>query len=211
MKSLVEDMLESYAKCGGIKHLNGASLPSKMAVAALTQDLLYVIFPGFIAEHHVSAHDVPHETALQMSSLHKRLKKEIAKSLEMHPVAGVDAESVALDFLRKLPDVRCIIQTDVEAAFQGDPAAASREALPGTSGRSADGSNAPGRPGPSQAADRPIPPGLPTWYPNSRPSTPPASPPSHRPIRPALRSRNAESGSTAMRELITVSTRRGPS
>jgi len=127
MKSLVDELLESYAFCGGIKHLNGSSLPSKNAVAALTQDLLHIIFPGFIAEHQVSMHDLPHETALQLSSLQKRLKREIAKSLEMHPVAGANAESVTLGFLRKLPDVRCLIQTDVEAAFQGDPAAASRE------------------------------------------------------------------------------------
>jgi serine O-acetyltransferase len=127
MKNLVDELLESYARCGGIKHLNGANLPSKMAVAALTQDLLHIIFPGFIAEHQVSMHDLPHETALQLSSLQKRLMREIAKSLEMHSVAGQNAESVTLEFLRKLPDVRCLIQTDVEAAFQGDPAAANRE------------------------------------------------------------------------------------
>jgi serine O-acetyltransferase len=127
MKSLVEQLLESYAHCGGIKHLNGANLPSKMAVAALTQDLLHIIFPGFIAEHQVSMHDLPHETALQLSSLQKRLKREIAKSLDMHPVAGQNAESITLDFLGKLPAVRGVVQTDVEAAFQGDPAAANRE------------------------------------------------------------------------------------
>jgi serine O-acetyltransferase len=127
MKSLVEQLLESYAHCGGIKHLDGASLPSKMAVAALTQDLLHIIFPGFIAERQVSMHDLPHETALQLSSLQKRLKREIAKSFEMHPVAGCSAETVTLDFLAKLPGVRRLIQTDVEAAFQGDPAAANRE------------------------------------------------------------------------------------
>jgi serine O-acetyltransferase len=129
MNRLVEQMLESYAKCGGIKHLNGASLPSKMAVASLTQDLLYVIFPGFIAEHQVAAHEIPHETALQLSGLEKRLRREIAKSLDMHPVAGREAETVALNFLRQLADVRCVVQTDVEAAFQGDPAAASREEI----------------------------------------------------------------------------------
>src|SRR5471032_1387166 len=99
MKKLVDELLESYAHCGGIKHLDGASLPSKMAVAALTQELLHIIFPGFIAEHQVSMHDLPHETALQLSSLQKRLEREIAKSLEMHPVPGRDAESVTLEFL----------------------------------------------------------------------------------------------------------------
>lgn len=129
MNRIVEELLGSYAQCGGIKHLNGASLPSKQAVAALTQDLLQVIFPGFISEQQVSINDLPHETALQMSGLQRRLQREIAKSLEMHPVAGTNAESATLDFLRKLPDVRCVVQTDVEAAFQGDPAASSQEEI----------------------------------------------------------------------------------
>src|SRR5271156_3613148 len=111
-KSLVEQLLESYAHCGGIKHLNGANLPSKMAVAALTQDLLHIIFPGFISEHQVSMKELPRETALQLGSLQKRLQIEIAKSLDMLPVEGQNAESVTLDFLRKLPDVRGLIQTD---------------------------------------------------------------------------------------------------
>ncbi len=127
MKSIVDELLESYAHCGGIKHLNGASLPSKMAVATLAQDLLHIIFPGFIAENHVAMQDLPHESALLLGSLQKKLKREIAKSLEMHPVAGQSAESVTLAFLRKLPDVRCLIQTDVAAAFEGDPAASSLE------------------------------------------------------------------------------------
>jgi serine O-acetyltransferase len=126
-KSLVEQLLESYADCGGIKHLNGANLPSKMAVAALTQDLLHIIFPGFIAERQVAMRDLPHETELHLGSLQKKLAREIAKSLDMHPVAGRDAAGITLDFLRKLPEVRRLIQTDVEAAFQGDPAAANRE------------------------------------------------------------------------------------
>jgi len=127
MKSIVDELLESYARCGGIKHIDGSSLPSKMAVASLTQDLLHIIFPSFISEHQISKQDLPHETALQVSSLHKRLKRKITKSLVMHPISGQDAESLAVAFLRKLPDVRCLIQTDVEAAFQGDPAAASQE------------------------------------------------------------------------------------
>ncbi len=98
MKHVVDELLESYESCGGIKHLNGATLPSKMAVATLTQDLLHIIFPGFIAEQQMDARDLPHETALHLSQLEKRLKKEIAKSLEMHPVAGRDAESITLEF-----------------------------------------------------------------------------------------------------------------
>ncbi len=127
MNKIVEQMLESYAQCGGIKHLDGAKLPSKMAVAALTQDLLHVIFPGFISEQQVSMRELPHELAIQLGSLQKKLKREVAKSLEMQPVKGRDADAITLEFLGQLHQVRCLIQTDVEAAFQGDPAAANKE------------------------------------------------------------------------------------
>jgi serine O-acetyltransferase len=96
-------------------------------VAALTQELLHIIFPGFISEQQVSMADLPRETESRLTSLEMRLQIEIAKSLDMLPVAGQNAESVTLDFLSKLPEVRGLIQTDVEAAFQGDPAAANRE------------------------------------------------------------------------------------
>ena len=127
MDRIVKELLESYAECGGIKHLSGGHLPSKMAVAALTQDLLHVIFPGFIAEQQVNPRDLPHEVTLQLSSLQKRLEREIAKTLGHRVAEGQDAESMALAFLRQLPEVRGVIQTDVEAAFQGDPAAANKE------------------------------------------------------------------------------------
>ena len=39
----------------------------------------------------------------------------------MHPVAGRDAEAVTLEFLSQLPDVRCQIQTNVEAASRAIP------------------------------------------------------------------------------------------
>jgi serine O-acetyltransferase len=96
-----------------------------MAVAALTQDLLHMIFPGFITEQPEG--DLPQETAARLSGLQIRLEKEIARTLEMHPIAGRDPDSVALEFLSQLPGVRDLVQTDVDAAYQGDPAAASKD------------------------------------------------------------------------------------
>jgi serine O-acetyltransferase len=127
IEDLVSRLLESYAQCGGIKHLNGSSLPSKMAVASLTQDLLHIIFPGFISEQELSAQNLTKETTRQVASLQTRLEREMAKSLEARPVAGQTPLSITMTFLRALPDLRCIIQTDVDAAFQGDPAAANHE------------------------------------------------------------------------------------
>ncbi len=44
---LTNELLKSYAKVGGINHLDGKNLPSKNAVADITVDLLRLVFPGF--------------------------------------------------------------------------------------------------------------------------------------------------------------------
>ena len=124
---LVGKLMESYAQCGGIKHLHGAKLPSKNAVAALTQDLLTLVFPGFISEDELDSRNLVKETATQLGDLQQRLEREIAKSLESRPIVGQTALALTLQFLRQLPDLRCVIQTDVEAAYQGDPAALDHE------------------------------------------------------------------------------------
>ena len=37
---LTNELVASYARVGGINHLDGKNLPSKRAIAAITQDLL---------------------------------------------------------------------------------------------------------------------------------------------------------------------------
>ena len=47
---LTNELVASYARVGGINHLDGKNLPSKRAVTAITQDLLRLLFPGFFDE-----------------------------------------------------------------------------------------------------------------------------------------------------------------
>ena len=44
---LAAEMVRSYAELAAINHLGGTQLPSKAAVAAITEDLLHLLFPGF--------------------------------------------------------------------------------------------------------------------------------------------------------------------
>ncbi len=133
MNRLVEQLLESYTTCGEIKHINGSHLPSKTVVSGLTLDLLHLIFPGFIAEYQVPARDLPLDTALRLSNLQQRLTAEIAKTIKLASncaattaKATEQAEEMTYAFLERLPSVRNVIRTDVEAAYQGDPAAPDR-------------------------------------------------------------------------------------
>ncbi|MBU6409818.1 MAG: serine O-acetyltransferase [Verrucomicrobia bacterium] len=131
---LANDLVASYARVGGINHLDGKNLPSKRAIVAITQDLLRLLFPGFFDEKPVHSSEIKVETAALLDSISGRLEDEIRKSLEYErppdsPKKDLTtmAHGLTMDFLEKLEGIRAVLQTDVEAAFDGDPAAASRD------------------------------------------------------------------------------------
>jgi len=131
---LTEQLLGSYARVGGINHLDGKNLPSKTAIGSITCDLLRLLFPGFFDENPIHSSELKVEIATLMDSVRGRLEDEIYKSLEYAPPADVKrkelrglARSLTGDFLASLPRVRELLQTDVEAAYSGDPAALTRE------------------------------------------------------------------------------------
>lgn len=131
---LTENLIASYAKVGGINHLDGKNLPSKEAVAQIAQDLLRLVFPGFFDDKVIHSSEIKVHTATLMDSVCSRLQDEICKSLEYHPPPDLSkqdlrpfARKVTEELLADLPAVREILQTDMEAAYNGDPAALSKE------------------------------------------------------------------------------------
>ena len=134
MTQLTDRLIASYAQVGGINHLDGKNLPSKALVCAITVDLLRLLFPGFFDDRLIHSSELKVETAILMDSVSERLEVELCKSLEYAPPESVPksrirswARSLTNDFLSRLPGLREILQTDVEAAYNGDPAALARE------------------------------------------------------------------------------------
>jgi len=134
VSKLTNDLVASYARVGGINHLDGKNLPSKTAITAITQDLLRLLFPGFFDEKPIHSSEIKVVTAERLDALVGPLEDEIRKSLEYHPPTGLPKKDVAkaahqltMEFLNRLPQLREILQTDMAAAYNGDPAAMSQE------------------------------------------------------------------------------------
>jgi len=122
-------MVRSYAELAAINHLGGAQLPSKAAVAAITEDLLHLLFPGFYEGDYLEGKELgPAITAL-LGRVEKALTREVSKSLTGKVSAGESAEGKVRSFLTRLPAVRAILKTDVEAVLAGDPAARNVEEI----------------------------------------------------------------------------------
>jgi serine O-acetyltransferase len=130
---LTEQLIASYARVGGINRLDEINLPSKSAITQITEDLLRLLFPGFFTDKPIHSYEIKMETANLMDAVQGRLEDEISKSLEyLHresPRGRADASEITMAFLSRLPALRELLQTDTEAAFNGDPAALSKDEI----------------------------------------------------------------------------------
>jgi serine O-acetyltransferase len=124
-------LLASYERFGGINHLDGANLPSEQSVDRLASDLMHVLFPGFFEQSSVTKKNIGGVIEHRLGEISSRLTTEIGKCLHFarYPAPDVHAGELTDVILSRLPAVREIIQTDVTAAYHGDPAARSVEEI----------------------------------------------------------------------------------
>ncbi|HJX24712.1 MAG TPA: serine O-acetyltransferase EpsC, partial [Chthoniobacterales bacterium] len=129
----VDRLLQTYSETGGINYLDSAAtLPSRSAIESACADLMSLMFPGFRGEALFDSGDLPDVTRSRMKNLHARLKPEICKSFGDYPASNETkrrAEALLDFFMSQLPDLRKMLWTDIDAAFEGDPAAKSYEEI----------------------------------------------------------------------------------
>ena len=129
----LEDLLLNYREDGGINYLEVATtLPSRPAIDESCVDLLGLLFPGFRGDALVLSSDLPDITRSRIETLHARLQPEVAKSLAMRKTTDAieqRAEEVFHFFIAELAGLREMLWTDIDAAYEGDPAALSYEEI----------------------------------------------------------------------------------
>lgn len=131
---ITDQLLTSYLQVGGINHIEGKNLPSKAVVEHLCEELLSLVFPGFMDEECLNAGSLGQVIGGKVEQLALRLKIEVGRSLTLFaqcPEArqGQEAHGCVCAFLRSLPEVRRKLHLDVVAAYEGDPAARSTEEI----------------------------------------------------------------------------------
>lgn len=122
-------LLASYETQGGINHLDGVNLPGQESVNELARDCMRLLFPGFFEDQGLKKSDVPGHVDGLLKALERRFNEEIVKSLRYGAAErpAERAREAAAQLLGQFPELRKLIQTDVAAAYEGDPAARSVE------------------------------------------------------------------------------------
>ena len=127
----VTDIVASYEELGGLNNEDVLNMPSKRAVGAICEDLLRILFPGFHDDDAVRKGSIFDLTEERLSGVIKKLEVQVRRSVRIgdpHRPTG-RTKPILLQFCRDLPEVRRLLHTDIQTAYDGDPAALSREEI----------------------------------------------------------------------------------
>lgn len=116
------------------QHREGYPLPSSTVLEEIVQLSRAILFPGFFGKSQVNIQTIQYQIGVEVEKLSYLLKEQILAGLcfsEDYEAKSsmVDlkkqARELASEMISRLPKVRSVLATDVEAAYNGDPAAKS--------------------------------------------------------------------------------------
>lgn len=140
LNHLLEQTVKELAEPGSLhglfhEHNDGDPLPSGPVLAEIIELCRSIIFPGFYGKSTVRNNTLPYHIGVNVERLYVLLSEQILAGLCFNPSMGDEcgctenladkAQCLAAKFIGKLPELRSILATDVEAAYNGDPAAES--------------------------------------------------------------------------------------
>jgi serine O-acetyltransferase len=109
--------------------LGRREFPSRTAVADLVEELRALLFPGYFGASELTLESLRYHLGARMDRVLHGLRDQIQRGLMASDPACGDCHRRALDlartFLLQLPEVRRMLATDIQAGFEGDPAATS--------------------------------------------------------------------------------------
>ena len=132
IKGIVEAVVATRDETKGvIDHVGAAAIPSRASVIDILSNLEDVLFPGFFGQQELDPTLLPYHVGQELNEIFDRLADQIARSIR-HECQRLDnlcvhcidkGQREALEFLRKVPQLRRTLAGDVQALYDGDPAA----------------------------------------------------------------------------------------
>lgn len=123
IEAVVDTILEDYSGGRDIDKLEQAAQPDKDTIIDVIEKLRRIVFPGYFREKNYRTYNAKHNLSMLIEDVMYNLSQQIGLVFRTKGRNDADARQVCLDFLGRIPHVRDMVQTDLQAAYDGDPAA----------------------------------------------------------------------------------------
>ena len=139
LPKIVDEILENYRQTPSINHIGSIHLPSMDELVELIELIREILFPGYFGKQDLCDANVNYYVGEKIDELFVKLSRQVSKSFqhecrETSPDHACDlcrerAEKETVTFLHKIPKIRLMLVDDVQAAYDGDPAAKSLDEI----------------------------------------------------------------------------------
>ena len=127
IEAVVDSILQDYGGERDIDKLEDFRRPDKDAVIDIIEKLRRIVFPGYFRDKNYRIYNAKHNLSMLiedvMFNLTRQVKLVYQSAGEQEDAAAEHAQAVCLEFFKRIPQVRAAVQTDLQAAYDGDPAA----------------------------------------------------------------------------------------
>ena len=129
IEAVVDHILADYTQQRPIDVMEPLRRPDKDIIVDMINKLQRIVFPGYFKDRNYRIYNAKHNLSMLiedvMFNLNRQLTLVFQSAGEQEAAAQAHSEDVSLKFFRQIPAVRALVQTDLQAAYDGDPAATS--------------------------------------------------------------------------------------
>jgi serine O-acetyltransferase len=136
-KEIVDALVKSYHENAETIKIDTGKQINRLIIIGVIERLQNLIFPGYFCRQKISAGFIEYHAGELVEEISWDLRKQIARALNHRKLetriseetAWKEADDMVYTFMSRLPHVRDLLATDVDAFFDGDPAAFSKDEI----------------------------------------------------------------------------------
>jgi len=142
LPDLTDRIVDTYQEIETTNHLGHCPLPSVDAVIEILEDLNEILYPGYRRRQNLHFGNVTYFVGDIIDGLHDRMTQQVARALrhdyrrknrlicgDVQPDFEAIGQEKTIQFLQIIPELRRTLATDVQAAYDGDSAAANLDEI----------------------------------------------------------------------------------
>ena len=137
IEEIVDLIIKDYEDDRTVNRVDILNQPDKKAIVDVLEKLLKILYPGYYSDKVYKIYSLRNNMAATIEDVIFHLKKQIVTVLRYNrDDQSADADQaedkatvITYEFMKKIPTIRSILETDIDAAYEGDPAADSKDEI----------------------------------------------------------------------------------
>lgn len=137
VQDIVKLIMDDYLSPQAINKGESFNQPNRDEIIAIIHNLQYIIFPGYFNNKKLKSYHMEYQLGAVIEDVTYQLNKQVGFALRYNSdyitmtkeELENESNKITISFMKKIPEIRGYLETDVDAAYEGDPAAYSKDEI----------------------------------------------------------------------------------